>query len=84
MSDVLPLTRLGYKTTHQIIVDLFHNGILDASYAGKTGRRNVKYRLRENSYKIIKETGLFNGYSAQTIDPKTVFKKLKFRDRERR
>ena len=83
VKDILPLTRLGWHTTTQILMDLHHNGILDASYVGKTGRKGTRYVLRDDSYNIIHETKLFQGYESQTIDPKTIFSRSNERRRSR-
>lgn len=81
IKELLPMTRLGWKTTERIITDLHHNGILSAEYRGRTGRRNPYYYLTEESFAILEFTRLFVGYSDEEIDISTL--PLRTRRRER-
>ena len=68
VKDLLPITRLGWSTTDKIITDLHFNGILDARYKGKTGRRSTSYRLSKHALTVIEFTRLFDTYPTEQID----------------
>ena len=81
IKEILPITRLGWNTTSKIITDLFFNGILEATYRGKTGRRNTFYNLSLKSYNIIQEIQLFNDYQTDMMDVEDLITSLQKRER---
>lgn len=72
IKSLLPLTRLGWHTTERIITDLYFNGILDATYLGKTGRRSTAYRLSQRAFEIIEGIGLLDSYPTENIDVESI------------
>lgn len=82
LKDMLPIVRLGYQTTEQIITDLYYHGILDAEYLGRTGRRSTVYRLTDKSRNIIDKINLFNNYDDEKIDIGSIPKYFHKRERK--
>lgn len=68
VKELLPVVRLGYDTVERITTDLYHNGILNARYVGRTGRRNTEYSLRSSAFDTIRGINLFNGMEEKDID----------------
>jgi hypothetical protein len=60
LKELLPITRLGWSTTNQVVTDLYLNGVLQAEYTGSKGRRGTYYFFKEAMLNRIKRLGLFD------------------------
>lgn len=83
VKEILPLTRLGWKTTNRIVTDLYHNGLLGAEYTGRTGRRNTYYYLTDESFAVLAFTRMFVNYSDEDVDLSTLAKRVRRKERKR-
>lgn len=82
--DLLPMTRLGFNTTEQIIANLHHNGILGAKHVGRTGRRSTEYYITDLTMDTLEFTRYFEGYSDEEVDIETLKQRLRSRERDRK
>lgn len=81
--DLLPLTRLGWDTTDRIITDLHCNGLLEAEYIGRTGRRSTQFKVKDRTYETIKAIKLFEEYHAERIDTKRLTSDIRKHERRK-
>ncbi len=71
--DLLQRSRLGFKTTQQIVTDLHFNGVLLAKYRGG-GNRNTVYALKPEQKEIIDVIGIFSKYEHEQVRTKDLIK----------
>jgi len=77
-------TKMGWSTIDQITVNMYHNGLLEGRFVGRTGRRSTKFRLKDSAYEVINETRLFTGYSNDESEIKRIREGLKSKERKRK
>lgn len=83
IKDLLPLTRLGWHTTEQIVTDLYMNGAIDAEFVGKTGRRSTEFSMGSHLQETIKNLRLFDGYDDNEVELATLKERTKAKDQRR-
>ncbi len=83
VKDLLPLTRLGWHTTEQIITDLYMNGAIEAEFVGNTGRRSTQFSMSTKLEETLRNLRLFDGYDDNEVELATLKERTKAKDQRR-